>query len=47
MIQMGAEYDTWEAYGQSKTAVILFTLALASRYAKEGITTLALHPAGK
>jgi NAD(P)-dependent dehydrogenase (short-subunit alcohol dehydrogenase family) len=34
------EYDKWKAYGQSKTANILFTQALAAR----GFTSYALHP---
>lgn len=33
-------YDKWKAYGQSKTANILFTTALAAR----GFTSYALHP---
>ncbi|MET8044094.1 SDR family NAD(P)-dependent oxidoreductase [Micromonospora sp. NPDC005215] len=39
-------YEAWSAYGQSKTATILFTVALASRWAAEGITANALHPGG-
>ncbi|MCG5471240.1 SDR family NAD(P)-dependent oxidoreductase [Micromonospora sp. LAH09] len=37
-------YEAWSAYGQSKTASILFTVALASRWAADGITANALHP---
>lgn len=36
----GATYDGWTAYGQSKTAINLFTAELARR----GITSLAAHP---
>ncbi|KAF2669028.1 short-chain dehydrogenase [Microthyrium microscopicum] len=36
----GAEYDGWSAYGQSKTANILFTRALAKR----GVLSFATHP---
>ncbi|OIW22478.1 short-chain dehydrogenase [Coniochaeta ligniaria NRRL 30616] len=36
----GATYDGWTAYGQSKTANILFTTELARR----GVTSLAAHP---
>jgi NAD(P)-dependent dehydrogenase (short-subunit alcohol dehydrogenase family) len=39
-------YDAWSAYGQSKTATILFTVALAKRWAADGITANALHPGG-
>ena len=35
-----SEYDKWTAYGQSKTANILFTQGLAAR----GYTSYALHP---
>jgi NAD(P)-dependent dehydrogenase (short-subunit alcohol dehydrogenase family) len=35
-----AAYDKWVAYGQSKTANILFTKGLAAR----GFTSYALHP---
>ena len=34
------EYNKWVAYGQSKTANVLFTLGLAER----GITAYAVHP---
>ncbi|MEU8300513.1 SDR family NAD(P)-dependent oxidoreductase [Micromonospora sp. NPDC048909] len=39
-------YEAWSAYGRSKTASILFTVALASRWAADGITVNALHPGG-
>ncbi|MEU4143008.1 SDR family NAD(P)-dependent oxidoreductase [Streptomyces parvulus] len=39
-------YDPWVAYGQSKTAVILFTQALAERWKNDGITANSLHPGG-
>ncbi|MFC3502928.1 SDR family NAD(P)-dependent oxidoreductase [Micromonospora krabiensis] len=39
-------YEAWSAYGQSKTASILFTVALAKRWAADGITANALHPGG-
>ncbi|MGQ5262629.1 SDR family NAD(P)-dependent oxidoreductase [Micromonospora sp. ZYX-F-536] len=39
-------YEAWSAYGQSKTATILFTVALANRWAADGITANALHPGG-
>ncbi len=37
-------YEGWTAYAQSKTAMILFTVALANRWKDEGITVNALHP---
>ncbi|RLP98216.1 SDR family NAD(P)-dependent oxidoreductase [Micromonospora sp. CV4] len=39
-------YEAWSAYGQSKTATILFTVALARKWATDGITANALHPGG-
>jgi NAD(P)-dependent dehydrogenase (short-subunit alcohol dehydrogenase family) len=39
-------YDAWSAYGQSKTATILFTVAAAKKWAADGITANALHPGG-
>ena len=37
-------YDPVAAYGQSKTAVILYSLALSSRFVQKGIRCFALHP---
>ncbi|MCU1396677.1 MAG: putative oxidoreductase [Ilumatobacteraceae bacterium] len=37
-------YDKWEAYGQSKTANILFTLELERRLASTGGHAYAVHP---
>jgi NAD(P)-dependent dehydrogenase (short-subunit alcohol dehydrogenase family) len=37
-------YDRWLAYGQSKTANILFAVEANRRWAADGITTNALHP---
>lgn len=37
-------YDPTLAYGQSKTAVILFAVAAAARWAKDGITVNAVNP---
>jgi len=39
-------YDGWGAYGQSKTAMIQFTVALAERWVADGIAVNALHPGG-
>jgi NAD(P)-dependent dehydrogenase (short-subunit alcohol dehydrogenase family) len=38
------EYDPWLAYGQSKTANILFAVEATRRWAGDGITVNALHP---
>ena len=39
-------YDKWMAYGQSKTANVLFAVGLNQRYAAQGVTANALHPGG-
>ena len=38
------EYDKWSAYGQSKTANVLFSVELDRRLAAEGIRAFAVHP---
>jgi NAD(P)-dependent dehydrogenase (short-subunit alcohol dehydrogenase family) len=38
------DYDPWKAYGQSKTANILFALALDERGKAEGVRAFSLHP---
>ncbi|MGN9906483.1 SDR family NAD(P)-dependent oxidoreductase [Phytohabitans sp. LJ34] len=38
------EYEPWSAYGQSKTANILFAVEASKRWAGDGITVNALHP---
>lgn len=37
-------YDKWQAYGQSKTANVLFTVELERRFADRGIHAFAVHP---
>jgi NAD(P)-dependent dehydrogenase (short-subunit alcohol dehydrogenase family) len=37
-------YDPWLAYGQSKTANVLFAVAASARWAGDGIFVNALHP---
>jgi NAD(P)-dependent dehydrogenase (short-subunit alcohol dehydrogenase family) len=37
-------YDKWQAYGQSKTANILFAVGLERRLAAERVHAFALHP---
>ena len=39
-------YDAMSAYAQSKTATILFAVALAKKWAADAITANALHPGG-
>lgn len=39
-------YDKWAAYGQSKTANILFSAALADRLKSKGLLSFSLHPGG-
>ena len=37
-------YDPWRAYGQSKTANVLFAVEATQRWAGDGITANAVHP---
>jgi len=38
------EYDKWQAYGESKTANILFTVGLDERMRERGVRAFAVHP---
>jgi NAD(P)-dependent dehydrogenase (short-subunit alcohol dehydrogenase family) len=40
------DYDPWLAYGQSKTANVLFAVEATRRWAEAGITANAVHPGG-
>src|SRR5216683_5646745 len=40
------EYEPWAAYGQSKTANVLFAVEATRRWAGDGITVNALMPGG-
>jgi len=40
------EYEPWAAYGQSKTANVLFAVEATKRWAGDGITANALMPGG-
>jgi NAD(P)-dependent dehydrogenase (short-subunit alcohol dehydrogenase family) len=40
------DYDRWAAYGQSKTANILFAVEFDKRYAGDDIRAFAVHPGG-
>ncbi|CAN9283350.1 unnamed protein product [Alternaria alternata] len=37
-------WNTWEAYGQSKTANILFSIALSRKLESKGVKSYSLHP---
>jgi NAD(P)-dependent dehydrogenase (short-subunit alcohol dehydrogenase family) len=37
-------YDKWVAYGQAKTANVLFSVALDERYKDRGLRAYAVHP---
>jgi NAD(P)-dependent dehydrogenase (short-subunit alcohol dehydrogenase family) len=39
-------YDPWLAYGQSKTAIVLFAVEASRRWAADGITANAVMPGG-
>jgi NAD(P)-dependent dehydrogenase (short-subunit alcohol dehydrogenase family) len=39
-------YDPWDAYGQSKTANVLFAVGLTARHASDGIVANAVMPGG-
>lgn len=38
------DYDKWEAYGQSKSANVLFSVELDARFEAEGLRVFAVHP---
>lgn len=40
----GKLYNKWRAYGQAKTANILFTVSLATMLGCRGLTAISLHP---
>ncbi|PQE25150.1 short-chain dehydrogenase protein [Rutstroemia sp. NJR-2017a BVV2] len=42
--QDGKTYNPWVAYGQAKTAMILFNIALSEQLKQKGVTTLICHP---
>jgi NAD(P)-dependent dehydrogenase (short-subunit alcohol dehydrogenase family) len=42
-----ATYVPWVAYGQSKTAAILFAVRLADLLKSKGVTVNSLHPGGR
>ncbi|KAL5336645.1 hypothetical protein BJX70DRAFT_389830 [Aspergillus crustosus] len=42
--QQGETYHRWSAYGQSKTANILFAVSLAEKLGAKGLQAYSLHP---
>ncbi|EED13252.1 short-chain dehydrogenase, putative [Talaromyces stipitatus ATCC 10500] len=40
----GTTYNPWRAYGQSKTANMLFSRSLAAKLADRGLISVSLHP---
>jgi NAD(P)-dependent dehydrogenase (short-subunit alcohol dehydrogenase family) len=43
-IQEGKTYEKWTAYGQSKTANVLFSRELAKRLGERGLLAFSLNP---
>lgn len=39
-----SRYDKWQAYGQSKTANVLFTVEAERRWSPRGVHSFAVHP---
>ena len=46
ILQDGKAYHKWRAYGQSKTANILFSVELAERLGPKGLKSFSVHPGG-
>ncbi|KAG2175313.1 hypothetical protein INT44_007801 [Umbelopsis vinacea] len=42
----GKSYQKWVAYGQTKTANMLFARELSKRYKSQGLAAFSLHPGG-
>jgi NAD(P)-dependent dehydrogenase (short-subunit alcohol dehydrogenase family) len=45
-VQFTGGYDKWAAYGQAKTANVLFAVQLDKLAAEKGVRAFALHPGG-
>ncbi len=45
-VQFERDYDKWEAYGQAKTANVLFALRLDALGRDRGVRAFSLHPGG-
>ncbi|MEV7091028.1 SDR family NAD(P)-dependent oxidoreductase [Streptomyces sp. NPDC093085] len=46
MFEQGGTYDKWQAYGQAKTANVLFAVHLDALARESGVRAFALHPGG-
>lgn len=44
LLQGGKTYDPWRAYGQSKTANMLFAVSLAEKLGSKGLVAVSLYP---
>lgn len=44
LLQGGETYHKWQAYGQSKTANILFSVSLAEKLGQNGLLAFSVHP---
>ncbi|KAL7822757.1 NAD(P)-binding protein [Trichoderma gracile] len=44
VIEGGETYEKWNAYGQSKTANVLFSLGLANKFGDRGVLAYSLNP---
>ena len=42
--QGGKTYEKWNAYGQSKSANMLFSMGLAKRFGDRGVLSYSLNP---
>ncbi|CAG7951170.1 unnamed protein product [Penicillium salamii] len=40
----GSGYDTWKAYGQSKTALILMAIQIANKIPRREVSAFSVHP---
>ncbi|CAG8218732.1 unnamed protein product [Penicillium salamii] len=40
----GSGYDTWKAYGQSKTALILMAIQIANKIPRKEVSAFSVHP---
>lgn len=45
--QNGKTYGPWQAYGQAKTANMLFAMALGKRLRNKGVAVFAIQPGGE
>ena len=43
-LQEGRNYNSWNAYARTKTAGILFAVAIADNFGNKGVTSFAVDP---